>query len=432
MIFKIPEGLIIEAVDYTLNSDHMIRDFKRFYRDYELARSVSYFLDLISNTKGKIGITFGLLTYQSLAFMLALIKSKRDYTIFYYQEENLNYKGMELLCDHVFLVGLFEHGTEMWPINEHNLPEEIKQRPDFYTRLWSQSVEDNIKAHTGKDNLEIEFSEDQKIYAVYDYDNQEVLALTAKIEESSIIAAMENYIDDDDVCLLMRPFKHIGVATLSIYPALFKAKRIIVCSYKQDWMQVYQRGTNIHLAYEMIRENWPLPKKARMITTGGYPFNSDYIKFVTNQCEVENIIDCYGTKVCVPPLAIRYLHKDKPYIQPFKWVNKFLQPRNDQGTLTIVSPNLEVKTFDKIELHGDLFYFYGSQLKTIRMNHQVWNADEFLKFFEDKTNIKDVKLHFEEKDNVPMPFLTITAKHKDSVSAFITKNAVEIKLIIND
>jgi hypothetical protein len=66
------------------------------------------------------------------------------------------------------------------------------------------------------------------------------------------------------------------------------------------------------------------------------------------------------------------------------------------------------------------------------MNHQVWNADEFLKFFEDKTNIKDVTLHFEDKDNVPMPFLTITAKHKDLVFDFITKNAVEIKLIIND
>ena len=430
MIFKIPEDLVIDAVDYSLNSDH-VRDFKRFYRDHDLARSVSYFLDLINNTKGKIGITFGLLTYQSLAFMLALIKSGRDYTIFYYQEENLNYKGMELHCDHVFLVGLFL-GATLLPINEHYLPEEIKRRPDFYTRLFSQNVENNIQLHRGKDNLEIEFSEKQKIYAVYNYENELEFALTAKIEESSVIAAIDNYIEQDDVCLLMRPFKHIGVATLSIYPALFKAKQIIVCSYKEDWLKVYQQGTNIHLAYEMIREKWPLPEKVRMVTTGGYPFNSDCVKFVTDQCDTENIIDCYGTRVCVPPLAIRRLHEDKPYIQPFKWINKYLQPRNNNGTLTIVGPDIEVNTLDKIELYDNMFYFYGSKLQTIRMNHQLWNADEFLKFFVNKTKIEDVKLHFEEKDNVPMPFLTVTSKYSESVSDFIIKNAVEIKLIIND
>ena len=431
MIFKVPDNLVIEAVDYSVDSDLLVRDFKKYYRNYELARSVSYFLKLINNTQGKIGITFGLLTYQSLAFMLALIKSGRDYTIFYYLED-LNYKGMELHCDHIFLVGIFEDPQTLNFINEHNLPNEIKQRPDFYTRLWSKDIEEKIRDHIGKDNLEIEFSADQKIYSVYNKDNVLELALTAKIEESSVIAAIENYIDADDVCLLMRPFKHIGVATLSIYPALFKAKRIIVCSYKEDWMKVYQQGTNIHLAYEMIRDKWPLPKKARMVTTGGYPFNSDCIKFVTDQCDVENIIDCYGTKTCVPPLAIRYLYKDKPYIQPFKWVNKFLQPTNVQGTLTIVGPDVEVKTFDRIELHDDMFYFYGSALQTVRMNHQLWNAEEFIKFFKEKTNIENIKLHFEEKDNVPMPLLTINTNDKIIASDFIVKNSVEITLIIND
>ena len=440
MIFKIPENASYRGLKILPNNDwHRQR---RYTRD-DLSKTVSFFLDYLNRIPNeqsrRIGIVYGALSFLSIAFMLALIKSKRDYIVFYHLD-NFDI-DLTTVCNHIFIAG--------------DLPETVNKSglqlaPDFFTEIWNYDLQKNAFAHTGQAKLEFEFDANQKTFIGILRDGSWTtipLYTTGKIEESCIVAAMDNYISEEDTCILVRPFRHIGVATLSIYPALFKAKKVIICRGQEDWNDEYKAATNVHLAWEMVKENWKLPEKLRMVTTGGYAFNSDCINYVVNQSDVEHIVDCYGTAVCPPPMAIRYLHKDRPAFQPFVWINKLLKPKSDNGNLAITGPvdifkkvqgNVpsdlldfdKVLTSDKIELTDNGFYFYGSRTMFIRVKHERWTVDNFSNLFKEQTGIEQFEITFEDKDGVAVPLLHVENQYKEIVSNFITNVFAEIILVI--
>lgn len=448
MIFKIPENASFRGLKLVSTTNVFVTPLQNlnqwvpaeFSRD-DLSQAVSFFLDYINRIpveqERKIGVTFGSLSFLSIAFMLALIKSKRHYIVFYHLD-NFD-DNLKNICNHLFIVG--------------ELPESVDESglrslPDFFSETWNDQVQYAVSAHTGRVDLEFEFSADQKTFR--GVENKETAVWTAvplyttgKIEESCVAAAMDHYIHSDDVCILLRPFRHIGVATLSVYPALFKAKRIIICRSKFDWTDEYSAATNVHLAWEMVKENYPLPKKLRTVTTGGYAFNSECIRYVTDQSQVDNIIDCYGTAVCPPPLAIRQLYKDRPALQPFIWVNKFLTVEDHQGSLVIAGPagvfegvegsvgSDRIKTNDHIELNGDSFYFYGSWMRFVRVNHERWTVDNFSSLLKEQTGISNFMIMFEKKDGVEVPSLYIEKQDEKVVAEFIKNVFAEISLDVD-
>lgn len=416
--------------------------------DYEdLSCSVAYFVDKIQKLKAdnhQIGVMFGFLSFASVSCMLALIKSKIDYTIIYYTGDMIP-DNADNYCSHAFLLGPFD--------NQVKIIEHINQKPGFYTNVNDSNIEEQIISYHRKDDLIFEFGSDQKIYALMaGNDKVELIQATGKIEESSISAAMQHYYSPDDYCLLYRPCRHIGVATLSVYPALFKAKTIVLCVDQGEWTSEIDPATHVHFGFNMIQEKWPLPKKLRILTTGGYSFNSDCINYVTSISEIDQIIDCYGTYLCPPPLAIRELSKiEDNAITPFKWINEFIRPLNINNILyfettdkitfqNLLTTRLNkffesniMPTHDRIKnIDENTFYFYGRSSHVVRVNHMQWTESSFVQFAYEKTNIKDLKVDFKTLNGIDVPVIKVNSKYRHIIQDFILSNYVEAELEYHD
>jgi hypothetical protein len=258
---------------------------------------------------------------------------------------------------------------------------------------------------------------------------------------------MRVYYLKEDIVGLVRPFRHIGVGTLAIYPAVFKAKKVILCAWLYDWEKEHYSATHIHAPYEMIRDKWPLPKKLRMLTSGGYPFNSECIKYVTDVSDIDNIVDCFGTSYCPPPLAIRRLSKHDTEVVPFKWVNEYVKPLNmmfftsddpnafsmDPDTLTPIENGL-VKTSDLVINPGPgLFQFLGSHFNYVRVNQARMQEERFVEFLKENVDIGNFVLKFVYIDKVKEPIIEVQNKYKDLLEEFIKNNSVEINTkYVND
>jgi hypothetical protein len=217
-------------MDFRIRNDIRIRSkslqtfLMKDYNHEDLSRSVAYFVDKIQKLKEdnhQIGVVFGFLSFASISCMLALIKSKVDYTIIYYSGDTIT-ENINKYCSHAFLLGPFD--------NQNNVVDLVTTNPSFYTNVNDPLIEEQLTSYSRLDDLIFNFGEQQKIYSVsVGNDKADLVHSTGKVEESSISAAMQHYYSDDDYCLLYRPCRHIGVATLSVYPALFKAKTIVLC-----------------------------------------------------------------------------------------------------------------------------------------------------------------------------------------------------------
>lgn len=308
MTFRIRDDILIRARSIRTNKIEN-------YNSKDFARAIAFFLDKINTIElhgdKTIGVMYGNLTLLSMALMFAIIKSQRDYTLFMYRGDDISHSTIE--CTKVFLSGAFKDNADT------NL---MQNYPDYYIKTESSEIEDLALNYYRQEDLDIEFGETTKTYSyVKGVDNERRLNFTSgKIEASSIQAAMDNYYDENDYCVFVRPLKHTGVATLAIYPAFFKARAISLCNYKEDWDEEYAKANHTHVSQVMMTEKWPMPPKLRMLTTGGYPFISDYIEYVRSVSEVKTIIDCYGTSICPPPLAIRELGhpQSKKFFRSYK------------------------------------------------------------------------------------------------------------------
>ena len=407
------------------------------YKDYkkeDIAKIVAFYLDLILSTNAKrIGVGFGLLTLPSIAFMLALHKSGKEYTLIYH-DGNHNYDNKKELCDKIFLVGTHSGGAETI-INKL-----VAIYPNKFIQTDTKNFELQSLSYHRSDDLIFDYSKDKKTYVIINKEI-ELMYPTEKIEGASIAAAMDNYFHEDDYCVLTRPFSHFGVATLSIYPAFFKVKNITLCPTFSDWQEEYHNATNVHIDLKMMSGNCKLPKKLRMLTSGGYNFNSECLEYVTSRSEIENIVDCFGTIFCPPPLAIKRLVSGYHNL-PFKWINEFVKPTlvDDKLAFTTVegdifndmklAKNGKITTLDKVALDGEDFYFIGSASRFVRMNHIRYPAEAFEQLFKDRTGITHAVLQYETIDNIENPVIAVNIEDLDNAQSFMSDFHVEAKLKI--
>lgn len=437
MTFRIRDDILIRA--------RSIRTKKiENYTSKDFGRAIAFFLDKINAVEDQgdknIGLMFGNLTLLSMALMFAIIKSKRDYTVFMYRGDEVTHSNVE--CTKVFLAGAFKDNADTLLVEKY---------PDYYIKTESSDFEDFALNYYRQEDLNIEFGENTKTYSCSrDIDTERKLNFTTgKIEASSVQAAMDNYYDENDYCVFVRPLKHIGVATLAIYPAFFKARGISLCNYREDWDEEYIRANHTHVSQVVLEEKWPMPPKLRMLTTGGYPFTTDYVNLIKSMSEVEEIIDCYGTSVCPPPLAIRSLidperAKNSRGIMPFKWVNNYIKfvdrdeilyfATEDADTFKGVTNEIngEICTGDKIDSFGDSFILHGSAKDDyIRVEHLLWRVERFESFFKDITGI-DFKVAFYKQEKYKIPVLLVEQDQLEVVKNFVKKHDVEASIYIKN
>jgi hypothetical protein len=424
MQFKIKEDINIRAWSW------LDQNLKNYTSD-DVSQSIAYFLNKFNDIplgEKRIGVVFGMLSFHALCCMLALIKSGRDYVIFY---DTAQAEGTTSLheCSHVFFLRKPE---------EDVLALSSTLNPDSFSIICDAEFESAVSASQARSDLNIEFSDGQRTYIAFTMTKSEIAYTTGKIEASCIQAAMDNYYQEDDVCVFVRPFKHVGVATLAIYPAIFKTKDITLCAGRDDWEQECHRATNTHVAFDMIKDQWSMPKNLRMLTTGGYHFNSNCIDYVTKNATVENIIDCYGTAFCPPPLAIRSLSPENP-ATPFRWINKYVQMENIKDMLYLKTTDADTfsgvrSEVDGMHYTGDKingiapgeFYFLGSARRYVRNLHVRMEDIDFIKLFKKATGIETCSMEFRNIDGVDVPFIKVCAEDKDSADAFIRENSSEI------
>ena len=451
-------------MEFNIRKDIKIRAFSPCsleFKEYDyndLSRAVGYFEDLINSypkTEKNIGIVFGLLSFLQVSFMLALFKTGRNYDLYYYNSDDFPMYAKDY-SSHVFLLGPWFGGLDDFLVEQ-------KQSAEFnnhHTDIFSACMERSALTHSRPADLNVKFSNEQHVFVSLSSANTPTLIYnTAYIEASSIKAAMDNYYDENDDVVLFRACRHAGVATLSVYPALFKCARVTLCKFDEEYQQEYYHATHIHAGYELIRDKWPLPSKLRMLTTGGYPFNVDCIDYVTSICDIDNIVDCYGTAYFPPPMAIRHLNKNIHGMIPFKWVNEYVVPlfHNEDGNTKLIFKStvpqgftskfnhtrlLSVKHYpdydtiganDNVEALDDkTFYFYGSTTNFIRVHHSRQLESDFKKYFTEKTGITDFMIEFIKKDGVNFPILHTSITNKKIVTEFAKDTELEMELDFND
>ena len=181
-----------------------------------------------------------------------------------------------------------------------------------------------------------------------------------------------------------------------------------------------------------------LPKKLRMLTSGGYNFNSDCVNYVTSRSEIENIVDCFGTAKCPPPMAIRHLKNDTGSY--FTWVNKFVMPISvpETGQLSFTTTDggfgelleRKVVTNDLIEFIDGSYNFkmVGKYIDKIRMSHILYSMEEFKRLFTEYSGIQDFGVIFETVDGLKNPVIMVDVHDYSKASETISKYHVEAKL----
>jgi len=411
-------------------------EFKDYSKE-DIGRAVAYYLDLILNSKyEKIAVGFGNLSLLSVAFMLALHKSGKEYTMVYHNGRH-NYDEYSHLYSHLFFTGIpNDEGTA-------KLKEIIKTNPSSITLTDTAAMESSAFSYKKRDNLTFDYSKNKKVYIVniVETDKSSLLYTTEKIEGSSIDAAMKNYFHEDDYVVMMRPFSHVGVGTLSIYPAFFKVKNISICSFISEWPSEYHKATHIHIDKQMMNYGCDLPKKLRMLTSGGYNFNSECVEYVTSRSDIENIVDCFGTAKCPPPLAIRHTLTDTS----FKWINEFVTLSKKETTNQLMFSSVDDNVFnelkssfknsivtdDIIELHdnGRKFSLIGKLVLTIRMAHVLYELTDFKRLFLEYSGITtDIDVYFEYIDGLKNPIIAVNEEDYEVAAATMSTFNVEAKL----
>lgn len=439
MEFKIRKDFILKSIDYNKQelSDPLVS-----YDYDQLSQAVSYFLNYINkidDSEKPIGINYHDLSFLTVAFALAIIKSKKD-TVLVLDHVLDNTDDLNLFS--FFFVAGRQTGVDKSASNF------VNQAPDCRFDVDSLDTMKAVEAWPDREPLTFEFGRNAKTYILYFNAKQPVLLTNSGImDESSIIAAMDNYVYEDDYCVLKRSFNHVGVHTLIIFPSLFKAKSVAVVDGNVDaWNKACEGATHIHMSYQMIQLGLQLPKKLRTLSTGGYHFNKDCLDYVYSQCDIERIVDCYGTSTCPPPLAIRELTKENSFgLQPFKWVNKVFYPRMNinEGQMRIVSDGTysfagiggmasdDLVIADVIEkLDDNTFYLYGSKENYIRVLDTRITTKELTQMLD--AVVDNVKIEFTTSDKTSVPKLITNISNKEKLNNFVIENKVEATIEYTD
>jgi hypothetical protein len=131
------------------------------FKDYskeDISRAVAFYMDMILDSKyEKIAVGFGNLTLLSVAFMLALHKSGKEYAMVYH-DGTFNFDDYRHLYSHLFFTGLPNSDGVA------KLDEILKIDPSSIT--LTDLLESSAFSYHRKDDLVFDYNNNKKVYNI--------------------------------------------------------------------------------------------------------------------------------------------------------------------------------------------------------------------------------------------------------------------------
>lgn len=334
---------------------------KKWYSRIDFLRMISYWEHWLNSTVDKstaapIGVIPGELTISSLAFFLALYKTK---TSFAYLNDFTDYSQPNILhsLNVQFIVLMGE--------SNDSLNRSIKFKTDNFAHGYAASA-----WKTAADDT-VEFSKNYGIRLNTSGTTgfRKEFWIKSDAEGRSIQASMDNFFSVDDICLFSHNMMHKGVHTTAIFPALFKAKALILTS-ATGWPTLVKEATHCQWFHTM-KDWYPLSKNIKTITTGGSRLDDFTIDFIQQSCPTATIYDIYGLTESLPPVAYRTITRN--FKTDFVICRNDLNLYLDNEELCIVdSNNKTISTGDKVKFSNNKSFQYIERLKAqARMNGEL-------------------------------------------------------------
>jgi hypothetical protein len=404
--------------NFRIRDDFILRYRRRNYNYKDIAQAVSYWLTKINKIdEGPIGVAYATLSFSSIAFLLALYKSQRSF-------KHLGVVGREinetLILEHgvssIFVVGDLYHST----INLDHVTDQLHQ-----TDTWDHAYA--CAQWNGYEELNIPFTDKQIVYAFTSGSTgkPKPVSMSAYLESLSIQLAMDSFFVEDDYCVFSHGMAHMGVHTTAILPGLFKAQVVSLADH--TWKEEILHAT--HIQFFNTTSFLPLPKKLRVLTTGGNMLSSVFLTLITDQCEVESIYDIYGLTECLPPLAVRKVQSVSDLNLPFDWINLNYQIAIIGDIIKITRPDDVVfLTKDRGSLIGNKLKFLGRELGLIRVDGRLLGVEQFKQTLEKSTKILDYAIEYANNEFV----LHALLQDQDSIASFIINNGADVVVKYHD
>jgi hypothetical protein len=417
----------------TISPSLVINDHNGSHTRDELARAVAYWEDKITsvNDPRPIAICFGAgsTTFQTIALLLAIISSGRNYYKFDQLspgaiKEDIKYPKIEGGVSITFIAGTIK--TDFDYSNDPNVIE-----------IELEKFLLAAKTYESLHILTFEFKQSQKRYNNTSGTTTgfpKLIEATVGNDGHSIKTAMDNYILEDDHCGFAHSMSHIGVHTTAILPAVFKAKEVSFIETGHEWKNKIADVTHTQFFYTMADlYDFPDQHNVKTVTTGGDFLMPNLVNKLLD-AGVEKIVDIYGLTEAAPPLAIRTITCLDDMSKPFKWVNDAYECYIDErGTAVVVRPDgVHWRANDLARYDRDTkeFYYigrYGAGLR-VRIQGLLFDTHDFKEKFESETMISNYFL--DTTSNIPK--LLVTAKDQQTAEKFIKDFEVTVDLHVTD
>jgi hypothetical protein len=417
----------------TISPNLVINDHNGSHTRDELARAVAYWEDKITsvNDPRPIAICFGAgsTTFQTIALLLAIISSGRNYYKFDQLspgaiKEDIKYPKIEGGVSITFIAGSVKTDFDY-----SNDPDVVEIELEKFLLA--------AKTYESLHILTFEFKQSQKRYNNTSGTTTgfpKLIEATVGNDGHSIKTAMDNYILEDDHCGFSHSMSHIGVHTTAILPSIFKAKKVSFIETGFEWQEKVADVTHTQFFYTMVDlYNFPDQHNVKTVTTGGDFLMPNLVNKLLS-AGVEKIVDIYGLTEAAPPLAIREITCLDDMNKPFKWVNDAYDCYIDErGTAVVIRPDgVHWKANDLARYDRDTkeFYYlgrYGAGLR-VRIQGLLFDTHDFKEKFESETMISNYFL--DTTSNIPK--LLITAKDQLTAEKFINDFEVAVELHITD
>lgn len=417
----------------TVGPNLTINDHKGQHYREDLARAVSYWEDKISSIidSRPLAICFGAgsTTFQTVAVLLAIISSGRNYYKFDQLspgalKEDVKYPRIEGGVSATFIAGTIS--TEFDYSND----------PLIY-EIESDKLLTEAKTYHKLHSLTFEFKQSQKRYNNTSGTTTgfpKLIEATVGNDGHSIKTAMDSYILEDDHCGFAHSMSHIGVHTTAILPAVFKAKTVSFVETGHEWQAKIADVTHTQFFYTMI-DLYEFPKHhtVKTVTTGGDFLMPNLVSKLLDS-GVEKIVDIYGLTEAAPPLAIRTITCLDDMSKPFTWVNHAYDCYIDErGTAVVVRPDgVHWPSNDLARYNNDTKEFYymgrhGAGLR-VRMKGLLFDTYDFKEKLEQETQISNYFLDTTHE----MPRLLVTSNDQHKAEKFIKDFEATVDLHITD
>lgn len=417
----------------TISPNLVINDHNGSHTRDDLARAVAYWEDKITsvNDPRPIAICFGAgsTTFQTIALLLAIISSGRNYYKFDQLspgaiKEDIKYPRIEGGVSITFIAGSVK--TDFDYSNDPNVIEIELDKFLLAAKTYGQSH-----------NLTFEFKQSQKRYNNTSGTTSgfpKLIEATVGNDGYSIKTAMDNYILEDDHCGFSHSMSHIGVHTTAILPAIFKAKEVSFIETGHAWKNKIADVTHTQFFYTMVDlYDFPDQHNVKTVTTGGDFLMPNLVNKLLD-AGVEKIVDIYGLTEAAPPLAIRTITCLDDMSKPFKWVNDAYECYIDErGTAVVIRPDgvhWRANDLARYDSNTKEFHYigrYGAGLR-VRIQGLLFDTHDFKEKFESETMISNYFL--DTTSNIPK--LLITAKDQHTAEKFINDFEVAVDLHITD